>query len=359
MTPNRTDLQHELSRRARIEGTPLLDGDRATFVWEGERAPGLAADFNSWGWAAGDVTTRSALAALESIAPGLWAHTVELPRDAYIEYSFMLPDGSRLPDPFNTRTIWNGVDADNAWFGMPDYRPTSLIRRKPSVPRGRITRHVVRGEHLVAGGSRAVHLYQPPTDDRAPLLVVFDGQDYLRRAKLPTIVDNLISARRIRPVALALAEHGDQARFLEYAQSEVTLAFLLRHVLPLAQEQLHLTTEPGAYGVLGASMGGLMSLYAALRLPEVFGRVLSQSGAFGLEVGDEALIFDLVRHARDTSPRIWMNVGRYEWLLDANRRMRDTLGASGFQTAYREYNGGHNYTCWRDEVAAGLEALFG
>jgi enterochelin esterase-like enzyme len=352
-------MTHDLLRRARAEGTPLLDGDRATFVWEGESAPRLVADFNSWGWSAGDLATRSASETLERVAPGVWAGTVELPRDAYIEYAYRREDGSRLPDPFNARTIWNGMDADNSYFGMPDYLPTPLDRRRSGVPCGRVRRHVVRGEHLVAGGSRAVHLYQPPTDDPAPLLVVFDGQDYLRRAKLPTIVDNLIAAGRIRPVALAMVEHGDQARYLEYAQSEATLAFLARHVLPLAQEQLRLTDGAGEWGVLGASLGGLISLYAALRLPDTFGRVISQSGAFGLELaGAEPLILDLVRHARATSPRVWMDVGRYEWLLEANRRMRDTLASAGFQVACHEYSGGHNYTCWRDEVPSALEAQF-
>jgi hypothetical protein len=32
-------------------------------------------------------------------------------------------------------------------------------------------------------------------------------------------VDNLLAAGRIRPMALALVEHGEQARFLEYAES--------------------------------------------------------------------------------------------------------------------------------------------
>ncbi|MFN8374318.1 MAG: alpha/beta hydrolase-fold protein [Anaerolineae bacterium] len=34
--------------------------------------------------------------------------------------------------------------------------------------------------------------------------------------------------------------------------------------------------HPGAFGVLGASMGGLMALYAGLRMPALFGQVISQ-----------------------------------------------------------------------------------
>jgi enterochelin esterase family protein len=177
------------------------------------------------------------------------------------------------------------------------------------------------------------------------------------------IVDNLIAEGCIRPIALAMVEHGGPARFVEYATSEATVAFLMHHVLPLARAQLRLVdvaASPGAYGVLGASMGGLMALYTALRVPEVFGRVLSQSGAFGLENGGaEPFIFEHVRHRRATDLKLWMNVGRFEFLLHANRHMRDALGEAGYNVTYREYAGGHNYTCWRDDVGRGLETLFG
>jgi enterochelin esterase-like enzyme len=173
----------------------------------------------------------------------------------------------------------------------------------------------------------------------------------------------LIAEGRIRPIALALVEHGDQARFVEYACSEATVAFLERAVLPLAHAELDLIApdeSPGAFGVLGASMGGLISLYTALRLPHVFGRVLSQSGGFGFDLaGREPFILDYARMRRETSLKIWMDVGRFESLLEPNRRMRAALDGAGYDVSYREYAGGHNYTAWRDDVVAGLEALFG
>ncbi len=351
-----------LIEHARSGGAPIVEGERATFVWEGDSAPGLGGDFNNWGWIPGDEFERIGLAKLEQVEPGVWTHAVTLSHDAYVEYSYF-QDGKRVLDPLNLRKVWNGVDADNNYFGMPDYKPTPLLKRKPEMARGELSTHAVKGGHTVVGGERRVHLYAPPVKVRVPLLVVFDGQDYLVRAQVPTIVDNLIAEGRIRPIALAMVEHGDQARFVEYATSEATVAFLMRHVLPLARAKLRLVdtaVSPGAYGVLGASMGGLISLYTALRVPEVFGRVLSQSGAFGLENGGaEPFIFEHVRHRRATELKIWMDVGRFEFLLHANRHMRDALGEAGYNVTYREYAGGHNYTCWRDDVGRGLEALFG
>ena len=97
----------------------------------------------------------------------------------------------------------------------------------------------------------------------------------------------------MRPVAMALIDNGTAARIAELASSETMLIFLLNKVLPLAQSELNLTA-PGEWGLLGASLGGLMSLYAALRCPEIFNRVVSQSGAFTVR-GRDSLVFDLTR----------------------------------------------------------------
>ena len=143
----------------------------------------------------------------------------------------------------------------------------------------------------MVGGKRPVWLYQPPTPDPVPLVVVWDGGDYYRRGRLTQIVDNLIAQRRIRPIALALVENGGPARVVEYACSDATIGFVMECVLPLAAERLRLLdvrTSPGAYGVLGASMGGLMALYLGLRAPadlraraQPVGRVLVRAAAMG------------------------------------------------------------------------------
>lgn len=352
---NSAGSAHTLLERAQREGTPLIDGESVTFVWHGGEPPALLGDFTNW----------SEPAQMTESAEGVWTHTVALPRDAYIEYAFFrdIEADVRVADPLNSRRVSNGVGAYNNYFAMPEARETPLLRRGAGVAHGAVTRHVVEGDHLIVGSRRAVYLYQPPVAEPCPLLVVFDGQDYLRRAWLTHMVDNLIAQRRIRPIALAMVEHGRQARFVEYACSDSTVTFLTRCVLPLACEHLTLLDvreHPGAYGVLGASMGGLISLYTALRLPEVFGHVLSQSGAFGLDVGGhELVVFDLIRNQQQAdSTRIWMDVGRYEFLYPFNEMMRTLLAEKGYEVAYRAYNGGHNYTSWRNDMWRGLEWLF-
>jgi enterochelin esterase-like enzyme len=244
---------------------------------------------------------------------------------------------------------------------MPDAAPTPLTRRRRNVAHGTLTKQVVEEEFLLVGGKRTIYLYQPPTSEPCPLLVVLDGQDYRGRGKLANIVDNLIAQGRIRPVAMALVYHGGRARGIEYTCSETTLGFLVYRVLPLAQAELNLLdirSTPGAYGILGASMGGLMALYAGMRAPRIFGHVLSQSGTWNIS-GYEPVIWDLIRNGPVQPLKIWMDVGRYEWLRLCNRDMYDLLSARGYNVAYREYNAGHNYPAWRNDLWRGLELLFG
>jgi enterochelin esterase-like enzyme len=339
-----------------MQTTPIIRDDTVIFEWRGTKAPQLIGDFNGW-------DGRQAIT-LRQTGKDLWHHVMKLPADAYIEYTYLL-DGKRVVDPKNPRRVHNGINAYNQYFYMPGYRPNCLVKKLPGVPHGAVTRHKVAARYFLGGEDhttglfqRDVYLYQPPAAEPAPLLVVFDGPDYLHRAKLPLIVDNLIHQKRIRPLALAMVANGKKNRFIEYACNDATPGFLLFNVLPLAKTKLNLLDfkkSPGIYGVLGASMGGLIALYTGLRYPEIFGQVLSQSGAFY----PNFVVNDLVQAGQARQLKIWMDVGVLEYLRSYNQNMHALLRASGYEVSYQEYQGGHNYTAWRNEVALGLERLFG
>ena len=348
-------MTHPLLDRAKTGGTPIIHGEQVVFLWEGDQPPYLIGDFNAW--------DPEATALWVEAGAGIWSSTLTLPADAYIEYAFLTEprDEARITDPFNTHTTPNGLGHINNYFYMPGEEPTPLAEHGYAVRQGKLTRHRIENKWLLATGKRWVHLYHPPTEAPVPLIVVYDARDYITRGRLTHIVDNLIAQGRIRPVALALLDNGGPARGLEYACSDATVGFVTGEVLPLAQEHLQLVDparRPGAYGALGASMGGLMALYTGLRVPNIFGHVLSQSGAFELD-NTETVTVPLVRYMPVQPLKIWMDVGRYEWLLEPNRRMYSLLQERGYDLKYREYNGGHNYPAWRNDVWRGLEALFG
>lgn len=338
--------------------SPRINGDQVTFIWKGTQAAQVIGDFTYW------IDSRAI--PMERQAEDLWSCTITLPRDAYIEYGYVV-DGERIPDPLNPQQIRDGFGHVNSIIWMPEAKDTPLIQRKRNVPHGTVTRHTVDGGHLVVGGSRPVHLYQPPVDEPVPLLVVLDGRDYLRKAKLANIVDNLIAQKRIHPIAMALVDPLRQGRVVEYACSDTTVAFFVDHLLPYARQHLKLVdvvANPGAYGMMGASMGGLMSLYTAMRAPDIFGHVLCESGAFGGHVAVNPLyhrsaIDELVEFAPVPRIKIWMDCGLYEWFITPNRVMHALLKERGYDVNYVEQTSGHNYPSWRNILWRGLEHLFG
>jgi enterochelin esterase family protein len=345
--------------RARALGTPLIDDNTATFVWQGDDPPLLRGDWNDWDEDS-SLTWQRAKGARGKPASGpVWTATLELAADAYMEYC-LGTDEDRVADPFNLRRVSNGVGQFNHWFYMSQGSPTPLARRQRGAPKGEVIRLDLPTHMMVAGQRRRLILYRPLAQEPVPLVLVYDGPDYLRRASLAAVVDNLIAQRRIQPIALAMLANGRGARMAEYGGSDGTLLFVHEIVLPAAREQLDLidiTNKPGSFGVMGASMGGLMALATGLRLPHIFGQVLSQSGAFYFG-SYPTTAAEIVEQGPARPVRIWMDVGRYEGLLDGNRRMYVQLQARGYDVAYREYNAGHNYTAWRDDLWRGLEALF-
>ncbi len=222
-------MTHPLLQAAQASGTPIIDGDRATFLWEGDDPPPyLVGDFNGW--------DPDSAAPWSEAGEGLWSFSLDLPPDAYIEYALLLDarEDSRTPDPFNDRTTPNGMGHVNHYFYMPGARPTELMDRAPGVPQGKLFRHRIENNWLLADGKRWVHLYRPPVEGPVPLLVVFDAQDYLTRGRITQIVDNLVAQGRIEPIALALVDNSKTARGIEYSCNEATIGFVMTEVLPLA-----------------------------------------------------------------------------------------------------------------------------
>ncbi len=345
-------MSANLLELARQYGNPVIDGKRATFVWRGSSAPHLIDDIHFW---------EHNPQRMKQTSPGVWTYSIELDLSAYLEYAFYDPQTKkRVKDPLNPNVIFNGIKHYNHFFYMPHGKPTPYAVKQKGIPSGKVTSHLADTWMMEENGTREAYLYQPPVKRPVPLLLAYDGADYLKRAALNVIVDNLIYEKKIQPIAIAFLENGGKRRGAEYACSDATLMTIEHSILPLAAKKLNLLDfkkNPGAYGVLGASFGGLMSMYTGLRMPEIFGKVICQSGVFSAEGRDFAAV-DLIRAKQSRGIEIWMDIGHYDWLLKDNRRIQPILKSSGYKVTYREFAGGHNYTSWQNELPRALQAMF-
>jgi enterochelin esterase family protein len=58
-------------------------------------------------------------------------------------------------------------------------------------------------------------------------------------------------------------------------------------------------------------------------------------------------------------PRVWLDVGKMDWLLRPNRKMRRHLQTNKFDVRYREYFAYHNWVAWRNTLPDALTWAFG
>jgi enterochelin esterase-like enzyme len=302
----------------------------------------------------------------------VWFLTVRLPATARFTYGFKRPGKSQIFDPLNPlrfRSI--------SYTELPAAPPQSWLVIQPEVPKGTLWPEKLKSENLKE--ERSVSIYTPPGYDPKSgsygLLVLFDGQDYRGPMPIPTILDNLLAAKRIRPlVAILIDNPNEESRDRDLECYPPFADFVAKELIPWARQHYRFSAEPERTIVGGVSLGGLNAAYCALRYPEVFGNVLSQSGAFGYFPGWED------PGATDYSPSGWLiqqfvttrrlpikfylEAGLFENdcpdpLLTQNRRMRDVLEAKGYLVTYSEFAGGHEFISWRGSVADGLMALAG
>src|SRR5262245_27103101 len=159
----------------------------------------------------------------------------------------------------------------------------------PAIPGGKVEELRIASE--VYKKDRRVWVYTPPgySDAGAPrdLLVVFDGREYVEDVRLPAILGSLLAQRRAGPFVALLTDNATGAeRLADLANRSEFARFLADEAVPWVRKRWKVASDPRRVFVAGSSAGGLAAAYVAFRRPDVFGNVLSQSGAFWR--GDEA-----------------------------------------------------------------------
>lgn len=139
----------------------------------------------------------------------------------------------------------------------------------------------------------------------------------------------------------------------------VHLPYLLDELLPWMADEFGVSTRPQDTVLIGQSLGGLAAINAGFQVPERIGLVLAQSSSLWWSNGPltgEA-IFAAVDEKRGPTTRFWLESGSLEALTAENRRLFETMRAHGYHVDFDDYQGGHDFACWRGGLADGLIAL--
>lgn len=282
----------------------------------------------------------------------------DLPETAYFEYAWQDVEGNKRPDPLNDNPVLNPWWDYASNLSGPLYEPDPMAWLPAMAPRGRVLRMSVDSEILQK--TRRFLIYSPPgmAEDSLPHILFQDGKAYFGWGKLPQVLDAMLQAGRIGPAHLIFVPPVD--RTTEYAYNPQYRRFLADEILPRAESRAPCNGQRVAWG---ASLGGLLSAMLAWERPDLFQRVVTQSGAFLFSedmnlkypwAGNEGFL----KQVQNEGPRqlSWhLDCGTLEWLLDSNRHLHAALEEKGMAAVLLERHAGHNWVNWKNGLAAGLE----
>lgn len=330
----------------------------------------------------------------------VWYLTLRIPAGARFDYTIspndpLVFEGSRSAqrdttaqaDPLNPHR-WNCDSRENSsrfrchsYAELPGAAPGTWFMKTPGIADGNTETKLFHSEIQKLDRTIAIHM-PPGYQTNGPpnrLLVALDGDDYLddEEIGLPATLNNLIAAAKI-PSTLAVMVYNVHGRRLkDLLLNEEFAGFMAKELIPWVREHYNVTTDASQTVVTGHSAGGVAAVFIGLRYPDVFGNVLSQSGAVWWSPEMDLANYDatdetnwLARQfiaAPRSGVRIYLNAGTFEGdtsargsgILEANRQLRDVLLAKGYEVYYRQFVGGHDFVSWRVMLGDGLLALLG
>ncbi len=274
-----------------------------------------------------------------------------------------------------------------AWTDQRPGGPTPPLLPKPhtAAPNVRILSDSFRLPQL-GGRRRRIWLYLPPdyttSKRRYPVLYLHDGQNIFDEATAyagewavdKTLNELAASGQDPTGCVVVAIDNGGELRLDEYSpwvnerlkkggEGSQYVDFLVRTLKPYIDQHYRTRPDPAHTAIMGSSMGGLISLYAGLKYPLVFGRVGVFSPAFWF-AKDSVLAFVRRRRPAPLS-RFYFVAGPAEGptVVPQMAEVRDALLARGLKPSHVAFatpaDGQHAEWFWRREFGPAYRWLMG
>lgn len=229
--------------------------------------------------------------------------------------------------------------------------------------------------------SRQVRLYLPPgyasSDKRYPVLYMHDGQNVFDEATafagewgVDETLNELAASGQLELIVVAIDNGGEQ-RITELnpvdhpkygkAEGKAYVEFIANTVKPYIDQQYRTLADAKNTGIMGSSLGGLISHYAILQFPEVFGVAGIFSPSYWI-TGEQVSWFENQGAATDARLYFYMGGDEGDSMVPDVERVYQAVLAKGHPKQLTQYHltedAGHNEAAWRAEFKTAVAWLF-
>lgn len=347
-----------LAKLHEVDQGPVITSQGVLFFGPGsdqEPAPQLRGSFTQW--------QPASFATLSPLTGRLYARYIKL-EPAYHEYKLVFNDGAAwYTDLANRHLRWDGINTQSTGGFNSVLWPQ--LRAQASTTGRMVWAPQVHAQAL--NNTREVYIYLPPgyDDDLASsyaTLYVHDGNESIVRSQLHEVADAWIGAQAERRLLMVFVGLPTQdVRIAEYtmgtpeARGDQYASFIAGELVPWVGQQLRARDDAAARGVVGASLGGLISYWIGINYPTIFEYIAGMSSSFWWE--DELILAELEQRGCQ-GLRYYLDSGEPADNSVSTRQMRDLLARLGCSFTHREEPGGqHDWLYWKGRFPGVLEAF--
>ncbi len=229
--------------------------------------------------------------------------------------------------------------------------------------------------------NRRIWIYLPPdyeqTQNKYPVIYMHDGQNlfdvetsFLGEWEVDETLNDLAARGYNVPIVVGI-DNGANQRANEYlpyffpnlnagGEGDEYMAFIVETLKPFIDNQYRTLADRESTGIIGSSLGGVISLYGAIKYQDVFGKCGPFSPAYWANY--EHLFADLAETGFEQAVRFYQNVGENEGeqYTQAMHQMEAALNTAGF-TETRSVviaGGDHNEATWAGDFENAYLWLF-
>jgi len=303
---------------------------------------------------------------------GVWEVTLgPIDAGAY-RYNFNV-DGVSVIDPRSPATSESNA---NTWSLV--YVPGSEFMDTKQVPHGAVAEVTYWSTSL--GRFRRMHVYTPPGYDsgqgKYPVFYLLHGasdsdDSWTSVGRAGFILDNLIATGKARPMVVVMpAGHTGPFTFGRRLPIDEFTKDFIGDIMPHVEKNYRVYTDKTHRAIAGLSMGGAQTLSIAVPHPDRFAYVgVFSSGIFGIAGGmggapegpsweeQQKSILDGTELKKDLK-LVWFATGRDDFLVQTSRATVEMLKKHELDVVYKETDGAHTWTNWRNYLNEFAPQLF-
>lgn len=202
------------------------------------------------------------------------------------------------------------------------------------------------------------------------VVIASDGKDYFQLGRIPRVVDELLENREIENLIVVGVPYKSVAdRNKKYEptgeQHGAYLRFLAHELAPFLDEKYPTYQVGMGRALIGDSLAASVSLMAALKYPNIFGRVILQSPKVGeemlnaVEAFNSSNSFTVYHVIGKEETAVKLGSGKTADFLEPNRKLNNLMKNKGFSIFYEEFEGDHTWKHWQPDLRRALIQNFG